>query len=136
MAEKEKARRGKADEIPWWSWLIAGAGLLMVLGSASFLLYRAFAVRPVPPQFSFVTEAVTAGPQGHHVRLRVRNEGGEPVSGLVVEGVLRQGATAVEESAIVLEYVPAGSWRRAALLFARDPRQFDLSIRARGYEQP
>jgi uncharacterized protein (TIGR02588 family) len=57
-------------------------------------------------------------------------------AGLMVEGVLKEGTATVETSAITMDYVPSGSQRRAGLIFSRDPRKFELQIRAKGYEQP
>ena len=54
----------------------------------------------------------------------------------MVEGVLREKTATLEISAITMDYVPSGSQRKAGLIFSKDPRQFDLQIRAKGYVQP
>jgi uncharacterized protein (TIGR02588 family) len=37
---------------------------------------------------------------------------------------------------VTIDYVPSRSSRKAGLFFMRDPREFDLSLRALGYQSP
>jgi uncharacterized protein (TIGR02588 family) len=70
------------------------------------------------------------------VSLKIRNSGNATAAALNVEGVVKQGGTNVETSLITVDYVAAGSERDAALFFANDPRQGELSVRAKGYIEP
>lgn len=132
----ERSRSEKAGGIPAWSWLVAIVGLALVAGSAGFMLYRVFAGDASPPQFVIDADEVVAHESGYLVPIRVTNRGGSTAAALVVEGVLKEDSTTMEASTVTIGYVPAGSQRRAGLVFARDPRKFELQIRAKGFEQP
>jgi hypothetical protein len=41
-----------------WSWLVAAVGLVLVVGSAGFMLYQAFAGDSSPPELVIETDAV------------------------------------------------------------------------------
>ena len=47
-----------------------------------------------------------------------------------------RGGTNVETSLVTVDYVAAGSERDAALFFSNDPRQGELTVRAKGYIEP
>lgn len=126
----------KAGDIPGWSWIVAAAGLVLVAGSAGFMLYRAFAGDASPPALVIEANAVVPSGGGYLVPIRVTNRGGSVAAALTVEGVLKDGLATVEASAITMGYVPVGSRRKAGLIFSRDPRKFELQVRAKGYEQP
>jgi len=126
----------QADKIPSWSWVAAAVGLALVAGSAGFMLFRALAGDPSPPDLVIETEAVVPNGSSYLVPIRVANRGGSAAAGLTVEGVLMEGTVTVETSAITMDYVPSSSQRKARLFFSRDPRKFDLQVRAKGYEQP
>jgi uncharacterized protein (TIGR02588 family) len=126
----------QAGDISKWSWLVAAVGLVLIVGSAGFMLYRAFAGDSSPPDLVIETDSVVSTGAGYLVPIRVRNRGGSAAAGLIVEGVLKQRTTTVEASMVAMTYVPAGSQRRAGLIFSRDPQKFDLQVRAKGYEQP
>lgn len=117
-------------------WAIALLGLVLVLGSIAFLLYEAAAGDSSPPDVTVRVESVLATRNGFLVRFRAVNEGGTTAEGLTVEGVLRSGAESVETSNTTLQYVPAHSEREGGLFFTSDPRQYELQVRAKGYEQP
>ena len=50
--------------------------------------------------------------------------------------VLKRGGTNVENSLVTVDYVAAGSERDAALFFSNDPRQGEVTVRAKGYIEP
>jgi uncharacterized protein (TIGR02588 family) len=128
--------QGKLKEAPAWMWGIALLGLALVLGSIAFMLYEAAAGDSSPPDVTVRVESVLATRSGFLVRFRAVNEGGTTAEGLTVEGVLRRGAESVETSNTTLEYVPAHSEREGGLFFTTDPRQYELQVRAKGYEKP
>lgn len=129
-------REGKLKEAPLWMWAIALVGLILVVGSLAFLLYEAAAGDTSPPDVSVHVDSTLQTRQGYLVKFRAVNEGGSTAEGLTVEGVLRNGAEIMESSNTVLEYVPAHSQREGGLFFSEDPRQYQLQLRAKGYEDP
>lgn len=100
------------------------------------MLYQGLTGESSPPEITIETETIVPGEGGYLVRIRVANRGGSVAAQLTVEGALREGPATVEQSAITMDYLPAGSERRGGLFFSRDPRKYDLQIRAKGYRDP
>jgi uncharacterized protein (TIGR02588 family) len=117
-------------------WGIALLGSALVLGSISFTLYEAAAGDSSPPDVTVRVDSVRPTRNGFLVEFRAVNEGGSTAEGLTVEGELRDGTGGVETSDTTIEHVPAHSERKGGLLFTSDPRQYELRLRAKGYEQP
>ena len=72
----------------------------------------------------------------HLVEFRAVNEGGEPAAQLVIEGELIGPDGPVETAETTLDYAPPRSHRDGGLFFSRDPRAFELRLRAKGYVKP
>ena len=53
-----------------------------------------------------------------------------------VHGEIRAGGASVEESEVVLDYVPPGARRRGALQFRTDPSEHELEVRVTGFASP
>jgi uncharacterized protein (TIGR02588 family) len=128
--------RAAVASVPVWSWATAALGLLLVAGSAGFMLYTAFVRDDSPPLMAIAVEAITPSGGGYVVKIGVINRGSSVAAGLVIEGVLSDNSSAVETSTITIDYVPSGSQREAGLYFTRDPRTFRLQVRAKGYVDP
>ena len=105
-------------------------------GSVGFMLYQHFAEDRTPPLVAIEVQSVVPSGDGYVVTIDVTNRGSAVASGLVIEGVLNDTATAVETSTITIDYVPSGSHRQAGLYFSRDPGRFNLQIRPKGYVDP
>jgi uncharacterized protein (TIGR02588 family) len=119
-----------------WMWAVAVSGFLLVAGTAGFFLYQAFTGDSAPAEIVIETGEVESTAGGYLVPIEVTNPGEEVASGLLVEGTLLEGDTAVETSSITFDYVPVGSGRRGSLIFREDPRQYELEVQARGYALP
>jgi uncharacterized protein (TIGR02588 family) len=128
--------RGAIKDAPLWMWGIALLGLALVLGSIVFMLYEAAAGDSSPPDVAVRVDSILPTRNGFLVGIRVVNEGGSTAEGLTVEGELRRGAESVETSNTTIEYVPSHSEREGGLFFTSDPRQYELRLRAKGYEKP
>ena len=136
MSHEAKQDQGKIEDAPLWMWGIALVGLALVVGSIAFTLYEATAGDASPPDVTVRVESITPTRNGFLVEFRAINEGGTTAEGLTVEGELRSGTESVETSDTTVEYVPAHSEREGGLFFASDPRQYELRLRAKGYEKP
>lgn len=132
----QNAEQKKIKDAPWWMWCIALLGLALVTGSIVFMIYEAAAGDSSPPDITVHADATLQIRNGYLVRFRAVNEGGSTAEGVTVEGVLRNGTEVMETSNTVLEYVPAHSEREGGLFFTSDPRQHQLQLRAKGYENP
>ena len=74
--------------------------------------------------------------EGYLVKFRVKNTGDQTAASLTVEGELKNGAEIVETSAATLTYAPSHSEREGGLFFSKNPNQYQLEIRSKGYEKP
>lgn len=132
----DQAKQNKIKDAPWWMWGIALLGLALVAGSIAFMLYEAVAGDSSPPDITVQVDSILPIRNGYLVKFRALNEGGTTAEGVTIEGALRNGTEILETSHTVIEYVPAHSEREGGLFFASDPRQHQLQLRAKGYENP
>ena len=120
-----------------WAELTVGAlGGLVVALLLLFLGYQALAVRDEPVRLRAAVVAVERTPQQHVVHFEVINDGGVTAEAVHVVGKLIDAGAVVEQVSSTVDYVPAGSARRGALLFTRDPRDHALLVRASSYNLP
>jgi uncharacterized protein (TIGR02588 family) len=136
MPNRTKKNEGKLDEAPLWMWSIGFLGLALVLGSIGFALSEAVWGDSSPPDVRVEIDRIVPAQNGFFVELRLINEGGRTAAGLTVEGMLRNGMETVETSDTTVEYLPSHSERAGGLFFTLDPREYDLQLRATGYETP
>ena len=131
MAKKTAAAHGSRQT--YW---LAAVGMLFVLGAFTMLLRESFTGgRPVA-DISIRIDEILPSAHGYLVSLKIENSGNATAAALNVEGVLVRDGTNVETSLVTVDYVAAGSERDAALLFSSNPRQGELTIRAKGYIEP
>lgn len=121
---------------PFWEWVAAGVGLLLLLASMGYLLADAFATRDEPPRPAIQVLGVEPRQGQYAVRLRLRNEGRAAAAALRVAGELKRGAEVVETSEVEIDFLPGRSEREATLLFAQDPRTLQLVLSPRSYVKP
>lgn len=136
MPQEAGSDQGKLKDAPVWMWGIAVLGLALVLGSIVFMLYEAVAGDSSPPNVTVRLDSVRPTQDGFLIEFRAVNEGGTTAEGLTVEGVLRSGTESVETSSTTIKHVPSHSERAGGLFFKSDPRQYEVQLRAKGYEKP
>jgi uncharacterized protein (TIGR02588 family) len=136
MSNQTEKNQAKLDNAPPWMWGIGLLGLVLVLGSIGFALYEAVAGDSSPPDVTVQVIEILPAQNGFLVEFRVINEGGTTAAGLTVEGELRNGTEVVEASDTTVEYIPSHSEREGGMFFTLDPRQYELQLRAKGYERP
>jgi uncharacterized protein (TIGR02588 family) len=131
-----KGQQTKIKDAPMWMWGIALLGLALVAASIGFMLYEAAAGDASPADVTLQVDSTLPTRNGYLVKFRAVNTGGSTVEGLTIEGTLRNGSGTLETSDTVLEWLPAHSEREGGLFFTSDPRQHQLQLRAKGYENP
>ncbi|MCY7375825.1 MAG: hypothetical protein LH472_07615 [Pyrinomonadaceae bacterium] len=136
QTENNEENLPRRKETPVWEWIIAAAGLIMVVAALGTTLYRAVIEESTPPILEISVTSVEPTANGYHVKFNVKNTGNQTAAGLAIEGELKNGAESVETSSATLAYAPAHSERGGGLYFTKNPQQFDLQIRATGYEKP
>jgi uncharacterized protein (TIGR02588 family) len=135
--DEEGRHEAAVDEPPpFWEWVMATVGLLLLLASLGYLTYEALVREPTAPA-PFV-QALGAERQGDRwlVRFRVQNRGTLTAEHLKVTGTLRHAGTPAEETEIEFDFLPGESSREGGLFFSRDPAGGQLELAARGYRKP
>lgn len=134
--EPTAARKSHTADIPLLEWIIGGIGLLIVAATVAVLVHEAVAGDNSPPDVKLTVEAMRPLRNGYLVKVRAENEGGEAAARVPVEVELVSQAKVIETSDTQFEYLPAHSVRDAGVFFTQDPREGELRLRARGYEEP
>ncbi len=138
MAEEKekKENQERQKETPVWEWIIAAVGLIFVVAALGTTLYRAVTEESTPPILEISVKAIVPTSNGYLVEFRVKNTGNQTAAALTIEGELKRGSESVETSTASLAYAPANSQREGGLSFTKNPNEFELNIRALGYEKP
>jgi uncharacterized protein (TIGR02588 family) len=123
-------------DIPPLEWIIGALGLVLLAGVILFLCYSAITVSHSPPDINVTVASVVQLRNGYLVLVKAVNYGGSTAAGVVVEGQLRDASHVLERSETTVDYSPPGSEKQAGLFFTRDPRRFQLQVRALGYVEP
>jgi len=117
-------------------WAAACVGAAMLLGVVGYLVQHEFARPKGPPALAVQATGTLAQGDGFLVGFLVRNDGDATAAQVTVRGTLRRGEATVEESDVVLDYVPERSQRRGGLYFRADPARHELVLRPLGYAEP
>lgn len=129
---KEKKRKGPS----LLEWISAAIGAAITLAMIGLIVMKALGPAAPAPLISIKPVSVVHERAGYVVKVEVTNRSGVTAAALNLQGELMRGGEAVETSNATLSYLPGESTRRAGLIFARDPRRFELELRATGYEVP
>ena len=135
-SEDKKQEQDERKETPVWEWIIAVAGLILVVGAVGLTFYRAMTEDKTPPQLKIEVDSIEPNGSGYLVKFTVKNTGNQTAAAVAVEGELKTETETVETSGATVTYSPANSKRRGGLFFTKDPQQFQLQIRVTGYEEP
>lgn len=133
--EKSESRKNKS-QAPALEWLAAVLGLILVVSSIGFLIYRAIIKEDTPPDLNVVADAVTKTEKGYLVKFSLENKGGSNASQVTIEGKLKKGDEDAETSSVTFAYAPSHSKKEGGLLFTKNPQEFQMELRALGYENP
>lgn len=117
-------------------WIVATAGLILVVGTVGFMMYQAFTSKDTPPSFKANFERIDQVDSGYIVIFKVINEGEETAAGVEIEGELKRGAESIEKSNVTIDYAPSKSELKGGLFFKNNPHEFQIEIRAKGYLEP
>jgi len=130
MARREPHARTSALE--WASAALGLAVLLLVFAVIGADLRRGGAT---PPAITVEVREVAASGQGFVVVFEAINRGGTAAS-VEIEGTLSVPGKPSATASATLDYVAAGARVEGGLMFAQDPRQGRLRLRALGYQDP
>ena len=130
------SRQSQGNAIPPLEWAAALLGCVLVCGALAVMLWLGLARGDTPPAIAVRVEGVAPAADGYVVTIRAVNTGGTTAADVGVEGELRGGPGAAETSSMTFKYLAPHSERRGGLFFEKDPRRFELKLRAKGYETP
>ena len=130
------AKKLRETAIPPLEWAAAAVGLTLVCGVLGVMLWLGVTRGETPAEVSVRTEAIAPAAGGYVVTIRAVNTGGATAADVTVEGELRGAGGVAETSTMSFKYLAPHSERRGGLFFEKDPRQFKLELRAKGYETP
>jgi uncharacterized protein (TIGR02588 family) len=128
--------RTSGQATPLLEWVVGGLGAVLVGGAIAYLVYHSLSRDGTPPDVRVVAEHVLDLQNGYLVQFRAFNRGGSAAAELTIEGELAGPDGTTEVSEVVLDYLPPRSGREGGLVFSRDPRAGQLSLRAKGYATP
>ncbi len=132
----EENKDEKDEKTPVLEWFVAAIGLILVIGVVGFMLYQASNKHDAPPNIEIIVDSVTPNKSGYLVEFEVKNSGEKTAAAVMIEGELKKGEETIETSTSTLTYAPSNSARKGGLFFSKNPRQFNLEIRATAYEAP
>ena len=133
---KGSEQQSERDQISSAEWAVAVFGALIVIALIGFLVYDALRDENLPPLLETSIESIEPSGDAYLVEFLVQNSGDATAAGVTIEAELRDGSAALETHTTTLDYVPAHSRRAGGVLFARNPAEFDLEVRATGYQNP
>jgi uncharacterized protein (TIGR02588 family) len=120
-----------------WEWAIASVGAVAILSLIAFFIFQGMAGEKAPADVVIQQQPVVQVQGGYLVPIQMRNLGGNTAEGLEVEGTLKgRAGTTIETSETTIEYLPPYSKEEGGLFFTKDPRQYNLELRPKGYEVP
>jgi uncharacterized protein (TIGR02588 family) len=117
-------------------WVAASVGLALVCTAIAYLTYQGLTRGASPPDVSVEAEAIVQLRDGYVVTIRAMNRGDTTAADVSVEGRLESASGVAETSEMTFQYLPPNSERKGGMFFAKDPRQFTLKLRPKGYETP
>jgi uncharacterized protein (TIGR02588 family) len=133
QGEEEKKKKGPS----LLEWVAALVGALIAVGMLVFIGIGALqSSAGAPPRLQVRPTSIVAGHGMHIVGVEVANRSAQTAAAVQIQGELRQGGQTLETSTATLSYVPGHSERQAGLIFSRDPRSYQVEVRATGYERP
>lgn len=133
---KDNSKNNSDEKAPFFEWIAAGIGLILVCGSIGFILYRAVTVENTPPQLVVSVNSVTQVGTDYLVKFRLKNKGETTAAGVTVIGELNNAGENLETSSVTIDYAPPNSEREGGLFFTTNPQQHELKMRAEGYANP
>lgn len=139
MSEDDDRRQERpkvAEKTSRLEWAVALLGLAVVLGAAGYMAAYGLAGPKGPPILTLAEVSVVPVEERYAVRFQARNEGDGTAASVQLAAELRQGGEVVERAETVLDYLPRGSRREGAFLFAHDPQAYELDLRIEGYTEP
>lgn len=138
MAKRPARSQAKpaAARTPLLEWVVAPAGLALILAAIGLILFDGLNGKDVPPGVVVAAVRTTPAAGGWTVQFEARNLSRRPAAEVQVTGVLTAAGGELERRSVTLDYIPGEGLRKGGLLFRHDPRAGRLELAAEGYREP
>jgi len=136
LNERGQVAAPQAETTSIWEWIVALIGFTMLVSTIGYLAYQAIYREATPPNIELRVNSIVAAGNAYLVKISAINHGGSTAGALEIAGELKNHGETVETSEATINYVPAQSQKEAGLFFTKDPRRYELQLRAKGYEEP
>lgn len=140
MNKNQSAKKGRAaarkSGTSVAEWIVAGVSCVALLSVLAYLVVGGLTTQDGVPRIVVLPMRTMAGNGGHVIEFSASNQGDKSVAAVEIKGELRNGEAVVEQSSVVLDYIPQNSERRGALTFTADPAGHELHLFAGGYVEP
>ena len=125
----------RTTPIPKLELLVGMFGLLLVLAAVGVLIFEATQGDQSPPDIELTVSGIFAGKNQFLVKVTAENQGGLPAARVMVHAELVENGQVIEDSETELDYLPPHSTREAGVFFSRDPRQGEVRLIAKGFDE-
>lgn len=120
----------------WLEWLVLAVSTLLVLATASFLIFEALRERnPIPIVEIDLGRPIPQG-AGFLLPVTATNRGDETAERLLVEVTMKGPDGKESQSQVEIEFVPRGSRREGWVRFEGEPVGAAFQARILGFEKP
>lgn len=136
MTETSRNQNLETTEPHWVEWLTGLISGLLVLGLIGWVCYEAMTQDPKSPDLVAIIGSETATESGRRVEFKIVNRSDKTAAAVAVKGELVENGTVLESHDVVLDYVPAQSTARGAIIFSSDATSRQIRIRPAGYAEP
>jgi uncharacterized protein (TIGR02588 family) len=136
MAARQKRTKKPDAEVagrPWLEWFASSFGLVLFVSLVGILLWNVATETAGPPVIEVKAHILEEYGSGFLVEVEAHNLANKSVAEVEIIGELSRDGQKVEAKRVIIDYLPANSYRRAGLFFMNDPRMLTLVVRAGGY---
>ena len=134
--QEEGQEKKQKEKTSVWEWVVAAISTVLVLGAIGFMLYEALSEPASPPKITVQVDTIITTPTGYIVEFTAQNRGQTTAQGLQIEGELKSDTGTVQTSSVTLDYVPQEASSQGGIFFSKDPRNYRLELRPKGYDRP
>lgn len=138
--EQDRNDQDEQNDAKPLEWAVAAISAIIVAGLIGFLLLEALNASGGAPASASdpVAEVVrvTQISNGFRVEINARNKGEATAASVKFRASLRHDGKTAETADVTFDYLPGQSARRGAVIFEKDPRLYEMVIRAESYTAP
>lgn len=136
MTMSSKSRSIEAAAPYWLEWVTGLLSILLVLGMIGWIATEAILHPKTAPEFRSEILAIRAVKDGFRVEFEIFNDGTATAAAVEVRGELMEEDGSTETAEATFDYVPARSSAKGGFVFAQNPEERSIRIRAVGYTEP